>query len=202
VYATLFCGRYGNQLLRELATYTSACAVLFATGLGAIPLGSSTAFIDLTGSFVILTTISYAIPITANLLTGRKYLPQGPFWLGKSGYFVNTTAVLLLSVFDIFYCFRKHCRVFCFCQWLLCSVLLTIKFLAYSVPTSAMAMNYNSLILVGVVALTGIWWIIHGLRNYSGPRLTHLYIHEESETISFSQSEERKDILLTTSSRL
>ena len=36
-------------------------------------------------------------------------------------------------------------------------------------------MNYNSVILVGVVALTGIWWVAHGMRNYAGPKITLLY---------------------------
>lgn len=56
--------------------------------------------------------------------------------------------------------------------------------LAYSIPTTSAAMNYNSVILVGVVALTSIWWLVHGIRNYAGPRLTHLYIHEGIEQVS------------------
>ena len=61
-------------------------------------------------------------------------------------------------------------------------------------------MNYNSVILVGVVTLTSIWWMVHGIRNYPGPRLTHLYIHEGVEQVdhvagipvqSQSQSEEK-----------
>lgn len=59
-------------------------------------------------------------------------------------------------------------------------------------------MNYNSVILVGVVALTSIWWMVHGIRNYAGPRLTHLYIHEGVEQVDHvagipvqSQSEDK-----------
>lgn len=74
--------------------------------LGAIPLGSSTAFGDLTGSFIILSTVSYGIPFLANVITGRKYFPRGPFHLGKYGYAVNITAVLFIALFNIFYCFR------------------------------------------------------------------------------------------------
>ncbi|KAK9427623.1 amino acid permease-domain-containing protein [Lipomyces doorenjongii] len=121
---------------------------LFATGLGAIPLGSSTAFLDLTGSFVILSTVSYAIPFTSNILTGRKYLPQ-----------------------------------------------------AYSVPTTTMSMNYNSVILVGVIALTGIWWVIYGLRNYPGARVTRLYIHEGIEVVPIPQSYEGIEVLPTPQSK-
>jgi hypothetical protein len=90
-----------------LSTNPSLLAI-FATGLGAIPLGSTAAFLDLTGSFVILSTVSYAIPFAANLLSGRKYLPRGPFWMGKAGYAVNAMAVLLIIVFDTFFCFREY----------------------------------------------------------------------------------------------
>ncbi len=80
---------------------------LLATALGAIPLGSSTAFLDLTGSFIILSTVSYAIPFMANVLTGRKYFPKGPFNLGSLGTPINLIAVLFIVFFDILYCFRK-----------------------------------------------------------------------------------------------
>lgn len=36
-------------------------------------------------------------------------------------------------------------------------------------------MNYNSVILVGVLFLTTVWWFVHGVRKYKGPKLTHLY---------------------------
>lgn len=79
---------------------------VIATGLGAIPIGSSTAFLDLTGSFIILTTVSYAIPFLGNVLTRRQNFPKGPFSLGKWGDAVNITAVVLILIFNIFYCFR------------------------------------------------------------------------------------------------
>lgn len=85
---------------------------VIATGLGAIPLGSSTAFLDLTGSFIILTTVSYAIPFTCNVLTKRQNFPQGPFSLGKWGNAVNITAVVLITIFNVFYCFRKYPALF------------------------------------------------------------------------------------------
>lgn len=81
---------------------------VIATGLGAIPIGSSTAFLDLTGSFIILTTVSYAIPFLANVLTKRRNFPKGPFHLGRYGTAVNMTAVVLITFFNIFYCFRTY----------------------------------------------------------------------------------------------
>lgn len=49
------------------------------TAFGAITLGSKAAFSDLVGSFVILTTASYALAIGGHLFAGRKHLPRGPF---------------------------------------------------------------------------------------------------------------------------
>ncbi|KAK4208358.1 amino acid transporter [Rhypophila decipiens] len=133
---------------------------VIATGLGAIPIGSPTAFVDLTGSFIILTTTSYAIPFLANVLTHRKHFPKGPFHLGKYGTSINITAVLLITLFNTFYCFP------------------------FAIPTTVETMNYNSVILVGTVALTLIWWVAHATRHYPGPKVMSLYIFEEHGGVS------------------
>lgn len=85
---------------------TILCAVL-CTCFGAIMLGSSTAFSDLVGSFIILTTASYLCAILPHLLTGRKNVPPGPFWMGKFGFAINAIGCLLIIFFDIMFCFRK-----------------------------------------------------------------------------------------------
>jgi len=151
-----------------------------ATGLGAIPLGSSSAFLALTGSFIVLTTVSYAIPFTANMITGRKYFPAGPFHLGRLGNVINLIAVLLIAMFDIFFFFRK------------ClpssppenktSPPLTDRgtHTAYELPTTVESMNYNSVILVGTVAVSAIWWLVHATRHYPGPKVMRLYIHDDA----------------------
>ena len=51
--------------------------------------------------------MSYALAIGPHLLTGRKNVPQGPFWLGSAGYAINAISVLLIIFFDIMFCFRK-----------------------------------------------------------------------------------------------
>ncbi|KAJ7936905.1 choline transport protein [Mycena leptocephala] len=128
---------------------TLFCAIL-TTAFGAIQLGSKTALSDLGGSFVILSTTSYAMAILPHLLSGRKNVPQGPFWMGRAGFFVNTISVLLIVFTNMMFC------------------------LPYALPATVPAMNYNSVILVGCVALTMFWWIIHGRTQYPGPRLPHL----------------------------
>lgn len=47
---------------------------------------------------------------------------------------------------------------------------------AYVYPTTKSTMNYNSVILVGVLVLTTIWWFVHARRNYPGPKLGDLYL--------------------------
>lgn len=51
--------------------------------------------------------------------------------------------------------------------------MLTIPFLytAYVYPTTKSLMNYNSVILVGILVITTIWWLVHARRNYPGPKL-------------------------------
>ena len=44
-------------------------------------------------------------------------------------------------------------------------------------------MNYNSVILAGVVAITAFWWVVHANRNYPGPKVMTLYIHDDQPMI-------------------
>ncbi|KDN60390.1 putative choline transporter [Colletotrichum sublineola] len=123
-----------------------------ATGLGAIPLGSSAAFLALAGSFIILTSVSYAIPFAANMLSGRKYFPRGPFHLGKAGYIIDGLAVLFIILFDVLFCFP------------------------FVLPATEATMNWSSVILVGTVAVSALWWTFHALKHYPVPKVMDLYI--------------------------
>jgi choline transport protein len=82
---------------------TVFCAIL-TTAFGAIQLGSKTAFTDLVGSFIILTTVSYFLAFFPHILTKRSNVPPGPFWMGKLGYLVNGVACVLIVFFNIFFC--------------------------------------------------------------------------------------------------
>lgn len=184
----LTCGRIWWTLARDHATplpylfasvnedlscpiYATLFCTIFSLGLGAIPLGSKTAFQDLAGSFIILTSTSYALAIAPNLLTGRKNVPKGPFHLGSAGFAINAAAVLLIIFFNIMYCFRKY-TVRKFRN----AVIANKPPLAYGLPTTVQAMNYNSVILVGVVVLTTAWWFIHGGNKYKVPAVAHKYL--------------------------
>ncbi|KAI0877825.1 amino acid transporter [Hypoxylon argillaceum] len=148
---------------------------VFVTGLGAISLGSSSAFLALAGSFVVLTTVSYAIPFLGNVISGRKYFPPGPFSLGKLGNAVNLITIVLTIFFDVFFVFP------------------------YTLPTTAESMNYSSVILVGIIAVSAIWWLVHATHHYPGPKVMQLYLHDttvvdgtvvDTETLESSQGKE------------
>ncbi|KAI8205014.1 Choline transport protein [Colletotrichum sp. SAR 10_76] len=146
-------GRVNERL--SCPVWSTLFVCVLATGIGAIPLGSSTAFLAIAGSFVVLTTISYAIPFAANMLSGRKYFPKGPFHLGRAGYAVNGLAVLFIVLFDVLFCFP------------------------FVLPVSEASMNWSSVILVGTVAITGLWWAVHAVKHYPGPKVMELYIETD-----------------------
>jgi choline transport protein len=133
---------------------------LMTTAFGAITLGSHAAFSDLVGSFVILTTTSYALAIGGHLFSGRKNLPQGPFWMGKMGYAVNGIAVISIVFFNIIFCFP------------------------YSLPVAVPTMNYNSVILAGVTFLATVWWFAHARSKYLGPKLGGFIVTEEGRRLA------------------
>lgn len=183
---TLMVGRLWWTLARDNATpfpkffsrvnETLSCPVeatvfcsLLATGLGAIQLGSKTAFSSLVGSFIILTTSSYFLAFFPNLLTGRKYVPAGPFHMGKFGFLINGIACTLIVFFNVFFCFPYVYPVDTL-DYMNCELSL-IKLLV-----STNSQTGNSVILVGVIVLTAFWWFVHGTRKYPGPKLAGLYL--------------------------
>lgn len=129
---------------------------IMTTALGAMTLGSRAAFNSLVGSFVVLTTVSYLIAILPHLLTGRKNVRRGVFWMsGPLGYIVNAIACVLIVLFNILFCFP------------------------YALPVTADGMNYNSVILVGVIVVTTGWWVIGG-RRYNGPKIAGVQLRQAS----------------------
>jgi choline transport protein len=88
--------------------------------------------------------------------------------MGKWGYLINTFSVLFIIITNIFYCFPYGlpAEVPCVKQLRLPLQTLTLVI--------SRTMNYNSVILAGVVFITTAWWFIHGSINYHGPHLPHL----------------------------
>ena len=77
---------------------TITCGIL-VTCLGAIYVGSTTAFNAFVGSFVLFTTASYTAAILPHALTRRKNIVPGPFWMkGALGYAMNYIASAYMIV--------------------------------------------------------------------------------------------------------
>ncbi|KAJ5389664.1 uncharacterized protein N7496_000732 [Penicillium cataractarum] len=131
------------------------------TCLGCIYVGSTTAFQALISSFIVLSSLSYFGAIFPHVLSGRRNMVPGPFYMGqKLGMAVNITALMYILVTVVFFCFP------------------------FVLPVTVQNMNYTSVISVGLMALTAMWWIFRGRREYQGPQ----YSFEAAERLSAFQT--------------
>ena len=131
--------RYGNPFAAILLSG------ILTTLLGCIYVGSTRAFNDLVGSFVILMSLSYLAAILPHLLSRRKNLKAGWFWMkGWIGYAVNGISCAYLAVFVVIFCFPAK------------------------MPPTVEAMNYSSVIAGGAsLIIWGFWYYRRG--EYEGP---------------------------------
>lgn len=141
------------------ATVLCGC---ITTALGAINIGSTTAFQAFVGSFVILSSLSYLAAILPFVISGRFGSPieegsqqvggsgmrPGPFQMSRGlGYTVNIVSCLYITVFVVVYCFP------------------------YSLPVTFENMNYSCVTTGGLSIFIFIWWLgRYGAKNrYIGP---------------------------------
>ncbi|KAL8843734.1 MAG: hypothetical protein Q9176_001942 [Flavoplaca citrina] len=149
------CSRFFSNVDRS--THNPFRAIMFSgvfvTVLGCIYVGSKTAFSAFVGSFVILTTLSYVTAILPHLLSGRKNVVPGWFWMkGLRGFVVNGIACAYIIVFNVIFCFP------------------------FSLPVDAAHMNYASLITGGLSLFMLVFWFIRQ-STYIGPRKVVLDAH-------------------------
>ncbi|KAL8930926.1 MAG: hypothetical protein Q9208_000027 [Pyrenodesmia sp. 3 TL-2023] len=125
--ATIFCG--------------CACSVL-----GCIYVGSVTAFNAFISSSLITCTLSYLAAILPHLLSRRRSVEPGPFWMGGwLGWAVNAVSCGYIVVFAVIFCFP------------------------YSMPVDASTMNYASLMTGGLSLFVAAWWFVKR-DQYQGPQ--------------------------------
>jgi choline transport protein len=138
-------------------TATLFCGV-FSTVLGAIYVGSTTAFNAFVGSFIVLSTLSYLAAILPFMFTrrfSRASEAPGPYNNGmrpgvykmgnRIGYCVNAISCAYIVVFVVIYCFP------------------------YSLPVTPANMNYSCLITGAMSIFAAVWWMLRG-SNYVGPQ--------------------------------
>lgn len=119
---------------------------LFSTVMGCIYVGSSTAFSAFVGSYVVLSTLSYVAAILPHLLSRRRNVTPGWFWMkGMSGFIVNGISCAYIIVFIIIFCFP------------------------FAMPVDAATMNYASLITGGLSLFVLAFWFVRQ-KNYVGPK--------------------------------
>ncbi|KAI8933825.1 hypothetical protein NX059_009527 [Plenodomus lindquistii] len=133
--------RWGNPF-----NATIVCGVI-NTILGAIYIGSSTAFSAFVGSFIVMSSFSYLAFILPNILTRRRHVIKGPFTMPAPVFYtVGGLACGYMIVWIPIYCFP------------------------FAVPFDATTMNYSSAMVGGLTILLGGWYAYIRTRGYVGPR--------------------------------
>ncbi|KAM5356903.1 hypothetical protein ACJ41O_003549 [Fusarium nematophilum] len=133
----------------DMPLWSTLITGVLVTVLGAIYVGSTTAFNAFVGSFILLSSSSFLACILPNLLTGRKNITYGPFKMrGAVGFVINGIACAYMITWGIIYCFP------------------------YALPTNAQSMNYTCLIWGGLTTLVGVWWFGSARKGYQGPTTT------------------------------
>ena len=118
----------------------------FVTVMGCIYVGSSTAFAAFVGAFVVLSTLSYLAAILPHLLSKRRHVAPGWFWMnGAVGFIVNGVSCAYIIVFVVIFCFP------------------------FALPFDAASMNYASLITGGLSLFVLAFWFIRQ-KDYVGPK--------------------------------
>lgn len=154
--------RFTGALNRRRRNPTNAvfCCVVINTCLGAIYVGSTTAFSAFANSFVSFGSLSYLAAIVPHLVGKRSRIPPGPFWMkGAVGYTVNMIASLYMAVFLVIYCFP------------------------FTDPFDATSMNWSSAMIAGFTAIIAGWWFWGG-KNWETDIDEHISVAREAMTES------------------
>ena len=137
------------------AQFAIGCMI---TVLGCIYVASQTAFSAFVGVFTILTTMSYFAAIMPHLLSRRRHVVPGPFWMpGSIGYVVPGIACAYIVVFNVVYCFP------------------------FAMPVNAQSMNYSVVMAGGLTIILTAWYFWKRTRGYVGPRVVLEAVDHEVE---------------------
>jgi amino acid transporter len=131
---------------QHIPVWATIISAVLTTILGAIYVGSTTAFNAFVSGFILLSSSSFVACILPNILTGRKNIRYGPFKLkGALGFVINIISVVYLVVFGVIYTFPPF------------------------LPTDAATMNYSSLIWGGLTIFVAVLWFVKAGKGYIGP---------------------------------
>ncbi|KAF2104657.1 amino acid transporter [Rhizodiscina lignyota] len=114
--------------------------------LGLINLGSSSAFVAFVSVGVMALAISYAVPIAISLYYWRADVKSALWNCGPIiGPIVNIIALLWIAF---------ECVLFS---------------MPTVLPVTEVSMNYASVVLVGFMAMAGVWYVVYARKAYKGP---------------------------------
>lgn len=106
--------------------------------LGLINLGSSSAFTAFVSVGVIALAVAYAIPISLSLFHGRAEVSRAPWTCGNTvGTFVNVLALAWIA-FE-----------------------LVLFSMPTALPVTRVSMNYASVVFVGFMAISAVWYAVY-----------------------------------------
>ncbi|KAI9683763.1 MAG: hypothetical protein M1822_005953 [Bathelium mastoideum] len=121
---------------------TTALVVIF----GCIFLGSSAAFNAIISASVVALGVSYAIPISINVVQGRRKLPDRSFKLPVwFGWIANLVGIVYVIVTTVLFLFPPD------------------------LPVDASSMNYCVVAFGIVLIIATIQWFVDGRKNFAGP---------------------------------
>jgi amino acid transporter len=106
--------------------------------LGLVNLGSTSAFTAFVSVGVIALAAAYAIPIFLSLWHGREEVSKAPWRCGRIvGTFVNVLGLAWIA-FE-----------------------LVLFSMPTALPVTAVSMNYASVVFVGFMAISGVWYLVY-----------------------------------------
>ncbi|KAF7720081.1 Uncharacterized protein PECH_008045 [Penicillium ucsense] len=114
--------------------------------LGLINLGSSSAFTAFASVGVIALAVAYAEPITLSLWHGRKEVSKAPWNCGP----ILGTAVNVIAL-----------------AWIVFELVLFS--MPTALPVTASSMNYASVVFVGFMVISAVWYAVYARKHYKGP---------------------------------
>ncbi|KAJ5159175.1 Amino acid/polyamine transporter I [Penicillium coprophilum] len=114
--------------------------------LGLINLGSTSAFTAFVSVGVIALAAAYSVPIFLSLWHGREEVAKAPWNCGGAvGRFVNVVALAWIA-FE-----------------------LVLFSMPTSLPVTAVSMNYASVVFVGFMTISAVWFLVYARKSYKGP---------------------------------
>lgn len=144
IFSTFFNSVNDNWKVPVRSVWVSTLVI---SAIGAIYLGSVSAYNSIIGGTVIFINWSYSIPVIMLLIFGRNKLGPRPFSLGRYGYVIN--------LFGIMYALFTS----------------ALNFFPLSIPVSVNSMNYVCIAVGGIYFLLICYWFSWAKYKFMAPKV-------------------------------